>query len=91
MCIRDRFEEITGITEEEFRTLRDGQDVTEDDGSVTQIPGPVSYTHLRAHETVLDLVCRLLLEKQHILPYKRIEYVVLNYLNIIMPGWMTYR
>ena len=26
--------------------------------------GPVSYTHLRAHETVLDLVCRLLLEKQ---------------------------
>ena len=23
----------------------------------------VSYTHLRAHETVLDLVCRLLLEK----------------------------
>ena len=29
------------------------------DGSKT-----VSYTHLRAHETVLDLVCRLLLEKK---------------------------
>ena len=32
------------------------------------VPGldaePVSYTHLRAHETVLDLVCRLLLEKK---------------------------
>ena len=28
----------------------------------------VSYTHLRAHETVLDLVCRLLLEK------KKLEY-----------------
>ena len=28
--------------------------------------GPVSYTHLRAHETVLDLVCRLLLEKKKI-------------------------
>ena len=26
----------------------------------------VSYTHLRAHETVLDLVCRLLLEKKTI-------------------------
>ena len=26
---------------------------------------PVSYTHLRAHETVLDLVCRLLLDKKH--------------------------
>eukprot|EP00656_Telonema_subtile_P014447 TRINITY_DN17409_c0_g1_i1.p1 TRINITY_DN17409_c0_g1~~TRINITY_DN17409_c0_g1_i1.p1 ORF type:complete len:173 (+),score=28.81 TRINITY_DN17409_c0_g1_i1:47-565(+) len=27
-------------------------------------PTPVSYTHLRAHETVLDLGCRLLLEKR---------------------------
>ena len=29
---------------------------------------PVSYTHLRAHETVLDLVCRLLLEKKQLIP-----------------------
>ena len=28
------------------------------------VPGPVSYTHLRAHETPEHLVCRLLLEKQ---------------------------
>ena len=28
-------------------------------------PKAVSYTHLRAHETVLDLVCRLLLEKKN--------------------------
>ena len=27
----------------------------------------VSYTHLRAHETVLDLVCRLLLEKKKVI------------------------
>src|SRR5450756_3003328 len=27
-------------------------------------PGSVSYTHLRAHETRHDLVCRLLLEKK---------------------------
>ena len=26
--------------------------------------GPVSYTHLRAHETLMNLVCRLLLEKK---------------------------
>ncbi|WP_460379523.1 hypothetical protein [Staphylococcus aureus] len=26
---------------------------------------PVSYTHLRAHETCADLVCRLLLEKNY--------------------------
>ena len=40
---------------------------------VVDVPGPaviddleaVSYTHLRAHETVLDLVCRLLLEKKN--------------------------
>src|SRR5664280_2555996 len=35
------------------------------DGSLSPSAGPsyaVSYTHLRAHETVLDLVCRLLLE-----------------------------
>ena len=33
---------------------------------VSVAPGraSVSYTHLRAHETVLDLVCRLLLEKK---------------------------
>ena len=30
-----------------------------------QLTEPVSYTHLRAHETVLDLVCRLLLEKNN--------------------------
>ena len=30
---------------------------------------PVSYTHLRAHETVLDLVCRLLLEKKNKTPH----------------------
>eukprot|EP00656_Telonema_subtile_P033605 TRINITY_DN3734_c0_g1_i4.p1 TRINITY_DN3734_c0_g1~~TRINITY_DN3734_c0_g1_i4.p1 ORF type:complete len:299 (-),score=94.86 TRINITY_DN3734_c0_g1_i4:23-919(-) len=28
------------------------------------VEAAVSYTHLRAHETVLDLVCRLLLEKK---------------------------
>ena len=28
------------------------------------VTNAVSYTHLRAHETVLDLVCRLLLEKK---------------------------
>jgi len=39
-----------------------GQD---DMGAVmASAPMAVSYTHLRAHETVLDLVCRLLLEKK---------------------------
>src|SRR5680860_1604243 len=32
--------------------------------AATQAPTPVSYTHLRAHETDSYLVCRLLLEKK---------------------------
>ena len=38
---------------------------------------PVSYTHLRAHETVLDLVCRLLLEKKK-------TSITLNTNNIVL-------
>ena len=33
-----------------------------DMGAALALRKPVSYTHLRAHETVLDTVCRLLLE-----------------------------
>ena len=36
-----------------------------DKKSVCHESDPVSYTHLRAHETVLDIVCRLLLEKKN--------------------------
>src|SRR5664280_3447628 len=47
---------------------RDKGDYVSDSLQFTSQPGhiyrPVSYTHLRAHETVLDLVCRLLLEKK---------------------------
>ena len=37
-----------------------------------------SYTHLRAHETVLDLVCRLLLEKKKHISNSQIN-VLRNY------------
>ena len=36
----------------------------------------VSYTHLRAHETVLDLVCRLLLVQKHTRPYTGITHSI---------------
>ena len=48
-----------------FRVWRPSDPQVDIEG--TPIPfttGSVSYTHLRAHETVLDLVCRLLLEKK---------------------------
>ena len=34
----------------------------------------VSYTHLRAHETVLDIVCRLLLVKKKTPSTSKIQY-----------------
>ena len=34
---------------------------------------PVSYTHLRAHETRHDLVCRLLLEKKKTISYTHLR------------------
>ena len=48
----------------------------------------VSYTHLRAHETVLDLVCRLLLEKKQHKQMKR-AYCVIH--NICQPHHTTKR
>ena len=47
-------EQVAALVARELRTL--GIDSRVD---------AVSYTHLRAHETVLDLVCRLLLEKKN--------------------------
>ena len=69
MCIRDSLEDqfldVVGLV----RIVRH-QGVQRMIEAVGRIVGrPVSYTHLRAHETVLDLVCRLLLEKK-----KRINY-----------------
>ena len=43
------------------RSLSEGADIIPGRSAVA---GPVSYTHLRAHETKANLVCRLLLEKK---------------------------
>ena len=40
------------------------KEICKDFDVVISTVGTVSYTHLRAHETVLDIVCRLLLEKK---------------------------
>ena len=42
----------------------------------------VSYTHLRAHETVLDLVCRLLLEKKKKTTTQTEHHIKLSLLKI---------
>mgnify|MGYP003380896484 CR=1 FL=1 len=69
MCIRDRH-----VGDGDVAFLHGGDDLVTLGlldagvvGALTDEQGlldPVSYTHLRAHETVLDLVCRLLLEKK---------------------------
>ena len=64
MCIRDR-DEVADIDTGSDVTV--GNDPAFDSGGdcpLGECVTPVSYTHLRAHETVLDLVCRLLLEKK---------------------------
>ena len=63
MCIRDRdkLKAEKGYKVDTEMTADDWKALTEAYKAV--IKAPVSYTHLRAHETVLDLVCRLLLEK----------------------------
>ena len=63
MCIRDRVgaaRHLVGVGVDQAELAVRPQADAGDRGRGRH---PVSYTHLRAHETVLDLVCRLLLEK----------------------------
>ena len=68
MCIRDR-----GITARDQRielpiawtdAWGNEHDTVSGNPVAFHAMRAVSYTHLRAHETVLDLVCRLLLDKK---------------------------
>ena len=64
MCIRDRLlEDPRDIAAGRARFVLVEERVVGMIGVADGV-GPVSYTHLRAHETVLDIVCRLLLEKK---------------------------
>ena len=64
MCIRDSSRTVDADTEGAKNLLIGLADAGIDLKAVTDQLEAVSYTHLRAHETVLDLVCRLLLEKK---------------------------
>ena len=64
MCIRDRVTEAHHERPGYEARDRSLADTLEAHADLPRDLEPVSYTHLRAHETVLDLVCRLLLEKQ---------------------------
>ena len=62
LCGRHGDHAFAKVEEVLLETVRAGGDVQ--CGEFLALGGAVSYTHLRAHETVLDLVCRLLLEKK---------------------------
>ena len=77
MCIRDSYWAVEAIFRNAGQICLAGsrlfvQDEIYDDlmarfvsaAEALTIGDPVSYTHLRAHETVLDVVCRLLLDKK---------------------------
>src|SRR5665811_2510127 len=64
--LRNKRDETKGAAKEHVGKAT-GDKKMEREGKTDQTKSnlkPVSYTHLRAHETVLDLVCRLLLEKK---------------------------
>ena len=62
MCIRDRCIAGDAPPPGIRRVAIDAGEFEADRVALDGIVAAVSYTHLRAHETVLDLVCRLLLE-----------------------------
>ena len=64
MCIRDRLQLIRLDLDAGAIGRLEELRVGGGDAVPAQRVQAVSYTHLRAHETVLDLVCRLLLEKK---------------------------
>ena len=64
MCIRDRVQIVQKIQHRALIRQGRGDEFQQGLGKIRGDVGAVSYTHLRAHETVLDLVCRLLLEKK---------------------------
>ena len=64
MCIRDRHKYDVACSLAGYKFSASSLSKEEIEQRVLKNELPVSYTHLRAHETVLDLVCRLLLEKK---------------------------
>ena len=64
MCIRDSLKILSG---RQVGIVPGALEVVETQlgrGQAGPVAEAVSYTHLRAHETVLDLVCSLLLENK---------------------------
>ena len=64
MCIRDSRSPVAKASSVSNRAAGERAKNAAQKARTAAWPTTVSYTHLRAHETVLDIVCRLLLEKK---------------------------
>eukprot|EP00658_Telonema_sp_P-2_P040845 TRINITY_DN2920_c0_g1_i15.p2 TRINITY_DN2920_c0_g1~~TRINITY_DN2920_c0_g1_i15.p2 ORF type:complete len:173 (-),score=54.06 TRINITY_DN2920_c0_g1_i15:31-549(-) len=64
MCVWDADTATTGICKKKCMYRQFSEALCEYEVDCMWNPIPVSYTHLRAHETPEHLVCRLLLEKK---------------------------
>ena len=64
MCIRDSRKAVWAVAIEGLNVAEAARQLQMPRSTLVSQLKAVSYTHLRAHETVLDLVCRLLLEKK---------------------------
>ena len=65
MCIRDSCQGALRGLGQRVPGAHEASELLADRSVIGVGRKPVSYTHLRAHETVLDLVCRLLLETKN--------------------------
>ena len=65
MCIRDSVFPLSNWTELDIWRYIEREKLEVPSIYFSHERQAVSYTHLRAHETVLDLVCRLLLENKN--------------------------
>src|SRR5665648_1139176 len=75
--IREESDRIYKALKADIQDVMDGKDdiriMRVVDRKIGKTYAPVSYTHLRAHETRHDLVCRLLLEKKKDLERRRVR------------------
>ena len=78
MCIRDRPLTYNRDMQLDKEPLFDSIEIVSAELAVLSGLVTVAYTHLRAHETVLDLVCRLLLEKKNPASTHAIPLALLN-------------
>ena len=65
MCIRDSVIDVFRAFTVAPHAVAAGASRVLPVGAIEDALASVSYTHLRAHETVLDIVCRLLLDKKN--------------------------